>query len=145
MSDKKYMIYHIISEIILLVSIVGYFYRRTSKLESRVGDLEAQVGNLTAHIQSIHSHLTLRETQPAPVGISSRVAERPVVDQSQCLQQVKPKQLRTDIPFDEMITRKHDSASEPEEEVEVDTTVLDAELAEELAELSSSDKENENN
>lgn len=134
MSDKRF-VYHIIAEIVVAIGIVGFFFRKTSGLESRIASLEQQVAVLTAQFSTLVAEVN--------VAVQGR---------NECVQQVcpipvsqtQPEQCRSvdsvveipEIPFDEMMSRVS-----PLQLSGTDRSLdLDRELADEIAELDSEDR-----
>ncbi len=140
--DKRF-VYHIVSEIVIIIGITFFFFRQKKQLDQRVADLENQVTALAQRYSMLENVLSGGRTapqvqeQPVPRPQQPRIQrpQPPAVCKvasdgvSQICMREPERPVEKFVSFEEII-----SSSAP-----VCTTIED-EIADELAELETSSK-----
>jgi len=133
MFDRKF-VFHIISEIIVILGVVIFFFNEKRRLEKKVSDLENKVTSIMTRVISLENkllnnvHVITRNHNEVPFSI-----------QQQSINTSDTKYVNEDynniVQFEEILSPKQNTCSlETIEEINEEENI-DSELVEEFAEL----------
>lgn len=116
MLERRFTMCHILAEVVIIISVIVYFFKQNSNLEHRISVLENKLNMMASHISMI-------ENRPPVQHVPRTHIQTQVHTKSP--KEVQSIKLPTEVPFDDMISLQNF----PEDN-------LDLEIEAELAELS---------
>lgn len=126
MSTKRFVVFHIVSEIIIIASVAGYFYRKSCNLESRVAELEGRMETLVQQMRAMNTYVTTATAVNSTCSVPARTVQG----------HAPPSPIK-EVSLDDLIDiDRCESAATDGSDVDLDVVDIDVELESELAELS---------
>lgn len=130
MFDRKF-IFHIISEVIVILSVVLFFFNEKRRLENKINDLESKLSNISSHVISLETQMKnmyIVQQQyifqhKQPISLQTNYSNTEVENISKSMEEYQ------NVPFDDILSPKQIEVEKTEDEN------IDFEIMEELAEL----------